>query len=124
MNIVIKSKNDLNQIESACNKAVEETAITVMNKLHDCIDEQYYKDPGFYPNLYQRTNEFFNHVTYDMLASNKAQIYVDVEGMHYKNNFSPWQVVKWRRSQNMEQIIIRQIQKAFGLFLLTGVIKI
>lgn len=88
--------NDLkNQIEDACNKAVESTAITVMNKLHDCIDEQYYKDPGFYPNIYKRTNEFFNHVAYDMLTSDKVKIYVDIEGMHYKNDFSPLQVVKW-----------------------------
>lgn len=88
--------NDLKkQVENACNNAVEATAITVMNKLHDCIDEQYYKDPGFYPNVYQRTYTFFNHVAYDMLSSNSAKIYVDIEGMHYKNNFSPLKVVQW-----------------------------
>ena len=96
MATIIKSMNDLKkQVESACNKAVETTAITAMNKLHDCIDEQYYKDPEFYPNVYKRTYEFFNHVAYDMISSNSAKIYVDIEGMHYKNNFSPWQVVKW-----------------------------
>ena len=93
---VIKNMSDLNKvINNAINKSVESTAITVMDKLHDCIDEQYYKDPRFYPNVYNRTYEFFNHVAYDMLSSNSAQIYVDIEGMHYKNNFSPWQVVKW-----------------------------
>lgn len=96
MATVIKNMNDLkNIVNVAINKAIECTAITVMDKLHDCIDEQYYKDPGFYPNVYERTYEFFNHVAYDMLSSNQAQIYVDIEGMHYKNNFSPWQVVKW-----------------------------
>ena len=88
--------NDLKkQVDIACGKAVEATAITMMNKLQDCINEQYYKDPEFYPNVYKRTMTFFNHVAYDMLTSNKAQIYVDIEGMHYKNNFSPWQVVSW-----------------------------
>lgn len=93
---VIKNINDLKkQIDIACGRAVKETAITVMDKLHDCIDEQYYKDPEFYPNVYDRTYKFINHVAYDMLTSNSAQIYVDIEGMHYKNNFSPWQVVNW-----------------------------
>lgn len=96
MPVVLKSMNDLKkQVDIACGKAVEATAISVMNKLHDCIYEQYYRDPEFYPNVYDRTYEFFNHVAYDMLTSNSAQIYVDIEGMHYKNNFSPWQVVKW-----------------------------
>lgn len=96
MSKIIKNVSDLQKIiEFACSKAVEETARTVMNKLHDCIDKQYYKDPDFYPNIYQRTHEFFNHVAYDMISSNNVQIYVDIEGMHYKNNFSPWQIVKW-----------------------------
>lgn len=96
MTTVIKSIDDLKEhIDAACNRAVETTSITVMDRLHDCIDEQYYKDPEFYPNVYKRTNEFFNHVAYDMLSSNTAQIYVDIEGIRYKNNFSPWQVVKW-----------------------------
>lgn len=96
MATAIRNMNDLKKhIDAACNRAVEATSIIVMDRLHDCIDEQYYKDPEFYPNVYKRTNEFFNHVACDMLSSNTAQIYVDIEGMHYKNNFSPWQVVKW-----------------------------
>ena len=93
---VITNMNDFKkQIQDACNKAVESTAITLIGKLQDCIDKQYYKDPGFYPNVYERTETFLKHVAYSMLSSNQAQIYVDIEGMHYKNNFSPWQVVKW-----------------------------
>lgn len=93
---VIRNMNDFKkQIQDACNKAVESTAITLVGKLQDCIDKQYYKDPGFYPNVYERTETFLKHVAYSMLSSNQAQIYVDIEGMHYKNNFSPWQVVKW-----------------------------
>ena len=93
---VIRNMADLKkQINEAAHNAIEATAITVMDKLHDCIDEQYYQDPEFYPNVYKRTYQFFNHVAYDMLSSNAAQIYVDVKGMHYKNNFSAWQVVEW-----------------------------
>lgn len=96
MSKIIRNMSDLQAaIDSACEQAIENSAITVMYKLQDYIDKQYYKDPRFYPNVYERTNEFFNHVVYDMLSSNKAQIYVDIEGMHYKNDFSPWQVVKW-----------------------------
>lgn len=36
---VIKNMNDLkNIVNIAINKAIESTAITVMDKLHDCID--------------------------------------------------------------------------------------
>lgn len=96
MAVKIKNLNDLSKVmETRIKNALEITSIEVMNKLHDSINEQYYRDPEFYPDVYKRTYEFFNHVAYDMISSNTAQIYVDIEGMHYKNNFSPWQVVKW-----------------------------
>lgn len=82
-------------VESLCAKAIQETAETVKNELYRCVDEQYYNDPHFYPNVYQRTEEFLSHVAYQMLSSNSAEVYVDVEGMHYKNGFDPWQVVSW-----------------------------
>ena len=63
--------------------------------LHTCIKEQYYEDPGFYPHVYQRTETFLSSVAYQMLSSNSAEIYVDGDGMHYKNGFDSWQVVSW-----------------------------
>lgn len=77
------------------NKAVQETANEAKEKLHECIDEQYYNDPGFYPNVYKRTETFLSSAAMLMLSSNSAKIYIDIEGMHYMNNFNEWQVVEW-----------------------------
>jgi len=77
------------------NEAIKDTANEAKEKLYKCIDEQYYHDTGFYPNIYKRTETFLSHAAMLMLSSNSAKIYIDIEGMHYKNNFNAWQVVKW-----------------------------
>lgn len=84
-----------NYLESACEKAVKDTAQVAKEMLYQCVDEQYYGDPKFYPNVYQRTEEFLSHITSQLLSSNSAKVYIDIDGMHYKNGFSPWQVVSW-----------------------------
>lgn len=78
-----------------CKKAVEDTAKTAGEKLKECIKEQYYDDPGFYPKVYERTGQFLEHAAYQLLSDSSAKIYVDTDGMHYGNNFDPWQVVSW-----------------------------
>ena len=82
-------------LNTACNKAIDKTAKAAQEKLKECIDTQYYKDPSFYPNVYKRTQEFLNHAAYQLLTSKSAEVYIDIEGMHYKNSFSAWQVVSW-----------------------------
>lgn len=77
------------------NVAVKETANEMKEKLQECIDEQYYHDPEFYPNIYKRTETFLSSAAMQMLSSNSAEIYVDIEGMHYKNGFDSWQIVRW-----------------------------
>ena len=84
-----------NYIESACEKAILETSKTAQEELTRCIQEQYYNDPGFYPNVYERTETLLRSATYQMLSKTSSEIYVDIQGMHYKNGFSPWQVVSW-----------------------------
>lgn len=84
-----------NYIESACSKAVENAAIRIKDKLHDFIEEQYYNDPGFYPNWYRRTETFLWANAYEMLSPTKAQIGIDTDSMHYSNNFSGEQVALW-----------------------------
>ena len=64
------------------------------------MEEQYYNDPEFYPNWYQRTETFLNSCAYEMLSSNKAQIGIDTDSMRYSNNFSGEQVALWA-SQSM-----------------------
>ena len=85
----------VNEINKRVEKAIKIVAEEVCKKLRKCIDEQYYNDPGFYPNVYQRTETFLSHVASRLLSSNSAEIYVDIEGMHYKNGFDAWQVVSW-----------------------------
>lgn len=75
--------------------AVKNVAIVVCDKLHECIDEQYYRDPGFYPNIYQRTEAFLNSAVYEMLSNNTARVGVDTGSMHYKNGFSARKVVEY-----------------------------
>lgn len=82
-------------LEKICEAAVRDTAKTVQEELTKCIDEQYYSDPGFYPNVYERTEEFLKSVAVKMLSGQIAEVYVDIDGMHYKNNFSAHQVVTW-----------------------------
>lgn len=88
----------MEQLQAALNKsisiAVEKTAKEAEDMLKKCVNEQYYKDPGFYPNVYERTETFLYSVAMTTI-NNKADIYIDINGMHYKNGFSPWQVVSW-----------------------------
>lgn len=82
-------------IEPLIAKSVENAAKIITEKLTETIREQYYNDPEFYPNVYQRTEEFLKSATYNMLSGNSAEIFIDGEGMHYKNGFDPWQVITW-----------------------------
>ena len=91
-----KNFPDLSKVlNKRINAAVESTAKIAKDVLYQCIDEQYYHDPRFYPNVYKRTKEFLGHAAFQLLSSNSAEIYVDIKGIHYKNNFNTWQVVKW-----------------------------
>ena len=45
-------------IENLCTKAIKDTAKEATDELYRCVDEQYYKDPEFYPNVYNRTETF------------------------------------------------------------------
>lgn len=82
-------------VDTLCKKAIQETAEEARKELQRCVDEQYYQDPQFYPHVYQRTETFLSHVASQMLSSNSAEVYIDIEGMHYKNGFDAWQIVSW-----------------------------
>ena len=75
--------------------AIQNVAKITCDKLKECIDEQYYQDPQFYPNIYQRTEQFLNSTAYEMLGKGTARVGVDTDSMHYKNGFSATQVVEW-----------------------------
>lgn len=82
-------------IEHLCAEAIRHASQRICAQLKLCIDEQYYKDPLFYPNVYRRTETFLKSATYTLLNSKSSKIYVDGDGMSYKNNFDPWQIVDW-----------------------------
>lgn len=90
----------VNMINSKVSIAVKNVAEQVCEKLRECIDEQYYNDPGFYPNIYQRTEAFLNSAAYEMLGGNSARIGIDTSSMHYKKGFSAEKVVEYA-SQSM-----------------------
>ncbi|MDE5830622.1 MAG: hypothetical protein K2H53_02870 [Clostridia bacterium] len=87
----------VNELNNRVTLSVQNVAKIVCDKLWECIDKQYYNDPGFYPNIYKRTETFLNSVTYEMLGKNSARVGIDIAGMHYKNGFSARQVVDWAK---------------------------
>lgn len=82
-------------LQVLCDKAVKDTAEEAKKQLTKCIDEQYYNDPGFYPNVYERTEAFLNSAACQLISNGKAEIYIDGDGMHYRNGFNSWQVIEW-----------------------------
>lgn len=90
---------NFNELEKEINRraglAVKAVADIMCKKLRECIDEQYYEDPEFYPNVYERTEAFLNSAVMSMLNPNCAEIGIDETTMHYKNGFSSRQVVAW-----------------------------
>lgn len=84
-----------NYIQSKCTTAIQIAAVKIRNQLREFVDEQYYQDPEFYPNLYRRTNMFLDSASYELLGKNMAQIGINTDEMHYYNNFDPDKVVEW-----------------------------
>lgn len=84
-----------NYLQILCDQAVKATAEEAKKQLTKCIDEQYYHDPEFYPNVYERTDTFLTSAACQLISSGAAEIFIDAEGMHYKNGFSSWKVVEW-----------------------------
>jgi hypothetical protein len=84
-----------NFIQSACTKAIMAAAVRITKELRNIIDEQYYHDPDFYPNIYRRTNSFLDSASYRLIGKSMAEIGINTDEMNYKNGFDPEQVVEW-----------------------------
>jgi len=75
-------------------KAIMASARRISYELRRIVDEQYYQDPEFYPNIYRRTNSFLDAAVYNMLGTNMAEIGIDTDEMSYRNGFDPDIVVE------------------------------
>ena len=83
MAIVIKNMNDLKkQVDAACNKAVENAAKILLEKLQEYIDEDYYN--LYYPERYIRTKEFYRSAVANMIGKSTATIGIDELYMSYQ----------------------------------------
>jgi hypothetical protein len=82
-------------IEPLIKKALMAASVRITKQLREIVDEQYYKDPEFYPNVYRRVNMFLDSASYELIGKNMAQIGIDTDSMHYYNGFDPDQVVEY-----------------------------
>jgi hypothetical protein len=72
-------------IQSKITKALMASSRRITYQLRQIIDEQYYNDPHFYPNIYKRTNQFLDSASYQLIGINISQIGINMDEMHYKN---------------------------------------
>ena len=70
-----------NFLESACEKAVQETAKIVRDKLEEFINEDFYST--YKPLFYDRTYMFLKSPKFNLLDSKTAELFIDTDVMHY-----------------------------------------
>ena len=70
-------------INSRITKALMAASVRIREELRNIIDEQYYKDPEFYPNIYKRTYTFLDSASYELIGKNLAEIGINTDEMHY-----------------------------------------
>lgn len=70
-----------NFLESACEKAVQETAKIVRDKLEQFINEDFYST--YKPLFYDRTYMFLKSPKFNLLDSKTAEVFIDTDVMHY-----------------------------------------
>ena len=79
---VFKTTVDIqNYLESACEKAIQNVAKVVRDKLEEFIKEDFYS--MYKPLFYDRTYSFLKSPKYNMLNKNSAEVFVDTDVMHY-----------------------------------------
>lgn len=68
-------------LESACEKAVQNACNRLLGTLQALIDSEYYDQ--FEPDYYQRTYQFWESATTEMLTKNCGQIFMNESAMNY-----------------------------------------
>jgi hypothetical protein len=82
-------------VNTVIQKAIMTASVRITKELRNIIDEQYYQDPEFYPNVYRRVNMFLDSASYELIGSNMAEIGINTDEMHYYNGFDPDTVVEY-----------------------------
>lgn len=75
-----------NFIQSACSKAVKTTCNRLLGTLQELIESEYYDQ--FEPDYYQRTYQFWESATTEMLNKNCGEIFMDKDKMNYNDFWS------------------------------------
>ena len=70
-----------NYIEKACEKAIENVARTVRDKLEEFIRDDFYN--MYSPLFYTRTYMFLKSPKYNLLNKNTAEVFIDTDVMNY-----------------------------------------
>lgn len=70
-----------NYLESACEKAIQNVATRMVEELQSYIKEDFYNQ--YKPKFYTRTYELLKSPKYNMLNSNSAEIFIDMDVIHY-----------------------------------------
>lgn len=70
-----------NFLESACEKAIQETAKIVRDKLEEFINEDFYS--MYRPQFYDRTYSFLKSPKFNLLDTKTAEVFIDDDVMHY-----------------------------------------
>ena len=70
-----------NYIESACEIAVKNVAERMVEELQSYIREDFYNQ--YKPRFYTRTYQLLKSPKYNMLSSNSAEIFIDMDVIHY-----------------------------------------
>lgn len=84
MAIVIKNMNDLKkQVDIACGKAVEITCNRLLGTLQQLIDTEFYD--VFMPDFYERTYQFWESATTEMLNQTCGKVFMDKSKMDYNS---------------------------------------
>lgn len=79
---VFQTEIDLeNYIESACEKAIENVAKIVTDKLEFFVDYDFYR--MYKPEFYDRTYRFLKSRKYEMLSPNQAKVFIDEDILKY-----------------------------------------
>ena len=70
-----------NYMESSCEKAIQNVAKVVRDKLEQFIRKDFYEMCK--PLFYDRTYMFMKSPKYNMLNKNSAEVFIDTDVMHY-----------------------------------------